>query len=143
MSKKFVWTKKYSVNVAEIDEQHKEFIRICNGLINLADSASFTEEKALIKVLRLGDYASYHLGTEEELFIKTKYPDASPHVKVHNQFRKTIKDFINQVRDKSIDTKQTIKEAADFSGNWLLNHILIIDKKYSKWFNDHGINGGK
>ena len=70
MSKKFVWTKKYSVNVKEIDEQHKEFIKICNSLADLASSKSFTDEEALIKVMQLGDYIAYHFGTEEEYFIK-------------------------------------------------------------------------
>ena len=48
MSNKFVWTEKYSVNVAEIDEQHKEFINICNDLLTLAESETFTKEEALI-----------------------------------------------------------------------------------------------
>jgi hemerythrin len=139
MSKKIVWTEKYSVNVVEIDEQHKQFIEICNELLNLAEDVTFTEEEALMKVMKLGNYALYHLGTEEELFIKTKYPDASAHVAVHNEFRKKAQDYIEQVRNKKVDTKQIIKEVADFSGEWLLDHILIVDKKYSEWFNSHGI----
>ena len=131
------------MNVAEIDEQHKEFLKICNELLDFVGNESFTDEAALILVSRLGDYASYHLGTEEELFIETKYPDATPHIEIHKQFREKTKDFINQARDKNIDTKKTVKEVANFASSWLLDHILIMDKKYSKWFNDHGINGKK
>jgi hemerythrin len=141
MSNKFVWTEKYSVNVAEIDEQHKEFINICNDLLTLAESETFTKEEALIKAMKLGDYASYHLGTEEDIFVKTKYPETSSHTEAHNKFREKAKGLINQVRDENIDTKKTIKEAANFSGEWLLTHILSLDKKYSKWFNEHGIDG--
>jgi len=139
MSKKFAWSQKYSVNVEELDKQHKEWINICNSLIDLAETASFTNEEALIKVMQLGDYALYHLSAEEELFNKTKYPDASSHIEIHNQFREKSKDFINQVRGKKIDTKKIIGEIAAFTIEWLLNHILITDKKYSEFFNQHGV----
>lgn len=141
MSKAFIWTQEYSVNVAKIDEQHKEFLEICNNLLDLLDSEAFTNEGALTSIGRLGDYASYHLGTEEEFFIETKYPDASPHIEAHNQFRAKTKYFTKQVRDKNIDPREIVKEVANFAGDWLLDHILNMDKKYSKWFNDHGING--
>ncbi|MBU0546055.1 hypothetical protein KKA13_02255, partial [Patescibacteria group bacterium] len=100
MHQKFAWTKKYSVGVAEIDKQHKEFIKICNGLLDLAKEKSFTLEEVKIKIMRLGDYALYHFGTEEELFIKTKYPDASPHTKAHLQFRDKVKDYIKHAQQK-------------------------------------------
>ena len=76
MKEKIIWTQEYSVNVAEFDEQHKEFINICNGLIELTEKEEFTKEEALSGVMKLGDYASYHLGSEEALFTKIN-PDIS------------------------------------------------------------------
>lgn len=139
MNKKFIWSEKYSVNVVEIDKQHEEFVRICNDLLDLAESESFTEEQALKKVMRLGDYASYHLETEEELFTKTKYPDSSSHKEEHDLFRKKSNNYINQARDENIDTKETVKEVANFAGEWILKHILTVDKKYSDFFNSHEV----
>lgn len=139
ITNRFVWTNEYSVNVAEIDEQHKEFIKIINDLFDLRDSTSFTEEEALMKVGQLGDYASYHLSTEEELFLTTNYEDAQEHTNVHNKFREKAKDFISQIRDINKDKKMVLEEIADFAGNWLMHHILIMDKKYSKFFNKKGI----
>lgn len=139
MSKKFVWTKEYSVNVTEIDEQHKEFINIINDLFDLGDKESFTDEEALLKVSKLGDYAFYHLATEEDLFITTGYKDASGHIVAHNKFREKAKDFVNQIRDKNKDKKEVLEEIAKFTGDWLMSHILIVDKKYSEFFNEKGI----
>jgi len=139
MNKKFVWTPEYSVNVAEIDEQHKEFIKIVNDLLDLGDKESFTDEEALAKVSKLGDYAFYHLSTEEDLFATTNYPDAPEHVAVHDKFRQQVKDFENEIRDKNNDKKISLGRIAVFAGNWLLNHILIMDKKYSEFFNEKGI----
>ena len=139
MNQKFIWTDKYSVDVTEIDEQHKEFISIINSLFDLMESTSFTDEEALIKVGQLGSYANYHLSTEEEFFITTGYKDAPVHIKVHDKFREKAKDLINQIRDKNIDKKVVLKEVAEFAGNWLMQHILIMDKKYSSFFNEKGI----
>jgi hemerythrin len=139
MNKRFVWTQEYSVNVAEIDEQHKEFIRICNSLLDLVESDSFTEEEALVRVGELGSYAFYHLSAEEEDFLITKYPDAQEHIIIHNIFREKAKDFDNQIRDKNKDKKIVLKEIAEFTGEWLMKHILIMDKKYTKCFNEYGL----
>ena len=139
MNNRFVWTKEYSVNVAKIDEQHKEFINIVNSLLDLGENESFTDEKALVKAGQLGSYAHYHLSTEEELFIETGYKDAQEHTAVHNKFREQAKGFINQIRDKNKDKKVVIKEVAEFAGNWLMQHILIMDKRYSEFFNEKGV----
>jgi hemerythrin-like metal-binding protein len=139
MDKKILWSQEYSVNVADLDAQHKEWINICNNLIDLAGSDSFTKEEALMRVARLGDYAHYHFSTEEKLFDETKYPDAVAHVEAHNQFRKKAESFIDQIRDENIDAKETIKEIAEFTIDWLLKHILVVDKKYSEFFNQHGV----
>jgi len=136
---RFVWTTKYSVNVAEIDEQHKEFIKIVNSLLDLGESEFFTDEEALVKVGQLGSYALYHLSTEEDLFIKTKYKDAIPHIEAHNKFREQAMNFENQIREEDKDKKTVLKDAAHFAGSWLLNHILVVDKKYSEFFNENGI----
>ena len=91
------------------------------------------------KIVRITTPQNDHHQGKYPNFIKAKYTDESLHVKIHNKFRKKVNKFIKQVRDKNIDTKKIIKEAADFSGSWLLNHILIMDKKYSKQFNEHKI----
>jgi hemerythrin-like metal-binding protein len=138
MHEKIIWTEEYSVNVAEIDEQHKDLFKICDDLLNFADKSP-TRQDALVEIMKLGDYASYHLGTEEELFKQTQYPDAGSHLVVHNQFREKAKDLINSVRDEKNDSKKIISETAMFVIKWLMSHILIMDKKYSEFFNEHGI----
>ena len=137
--KKFCWTEEYSVNVKEIDEQHQEFVRIANSLIDLADDEIFNKEEALEKAGQLGSYAFYHLSTEEEIFERIGYPDRESHIKSHNMFREKVNEFMNQIRDDKSDKKILSKEMAVFAGSWLLNHIMGMDKNYTKFFNEHGL----
>ena len=139
MSNKFVWTDEYSVGVVEIDEQHKKFLDICNSLLELEEGESFTSEEALEKVEELSHYAVYHLSTEERDFEIAKYPGALEHIGVHDKFRIKVKYFENQIKDPTQDKKAILKEMAEFTGGWLMNHILKMDKKYSECFHEHGI----
>jgi hemerythrin len=63
MDNKFIWTNEYSVNVAEIDEQHEEFLNIIKSLLELENQEFFTDTEAAVKVAQLTDYATYHLST--------------------------------------------------------------------------------
>jgi hemerythrin len=139
MDTKFVWKNEYSVNVAEIDEQHKEFLNIIKSLLDLESRESFTDEEALMKVAQLCDYASYHFSTEDELFAKTGFKDATEHIGIHDAFRKKAKDFVNEIRDKRKDKRETLKKVSEFNGDWMMHHILNMDKKYSEFFNEKGI----
>lgn len=139
MQKRFTWTQEYSVGVAEIDEQHQQFIKICNSLIDLTETSTFTRQEALISIMRFGDYASYHLGTEEEDFVKIHYAETEHHVEIHQIFRKTVQELINKVRDENSDAAKTLVEAAVFAAEWLLHHILVMDKRYTEAFHANGI----
>jgi len=127
------WTDEYSVKNAEIDEQHKEFIRICNEILSLKDKESFPKEEGIKKVLQLGDYAFYHLDAEEKLFNESEYPKKEVHIKAHNQFREKTKSLIEQVRSENSDIQNVILDAAQFAGTWLLDHIGSMDKQYVKY----------
>lgn len=139
MIEKFVWTEKYSVGVKMIDEQHKEFFGIANDLIDLAAGNSFSREEAAAHLGRLGDYALYHLGTEEEYFSKFHYPEAPIHVASHNMFRNEIVGLMNEARAEDTDLGKLSEKAAEFAIKWLSEHILVIDKKYTECFHQHGL----
>ncbi len=139
MNNGFIWSSEYSVNIPGIDEQHKEFLNIVNDLLKLVGDTPFIDQEAEFLCERLGNYALYHLSTEEYLFAKTGYTESAEHILSHNLFREKVKYFEDKIKDKNKDKKEVVKEMAEFSGDWLIHHILIMDKKYSRLFNEKGI----
>lgn len=137
--KKFIWTKDYSVDVEMIDEQHRHFLDIVNKIADFINSKASEKEVLFDIVNQMGNYAFYHLGTEEELFDKLDYPDAVPHVEAHNQFREMANGYISRIRKDDQNIEKLSEEVAEYAGNWLLKHILVADKKYSAFFNEHGV----
>ena len=135
----FKWTTKYSVGIKSIDEQHQHFFKVANLLVETALNDASTKEGVIAMLGSLGDYAFYHLKTEEDYFNKFKYPDAAEHIAEHNKFRDQVKGYLDLIGDEKTDIKKLGKEAAIFSGNWLYHHILLVDIKYSKFFIEKGL----
>jgi hemerythrin len=127
------------VGIDSIDEQHKHFFEITNSLIEMALNDAAEKEELIGLLGSLGDYAFYHLNTEESYFDKFHYPDAPMHVEEHNKFREQAKKFMDSVENEKNDIKTLVKEAAIYSGNWLFHHILLVDTKYAKFFQEHNV----
>ena len=130
-----IWDDSLSVNVAEIDQQHKKFISITNEL-----SDSLRQDKGpdfvgtIVK--KLIDYAEIHFKTEEKYFDRFGYPDADNHKKDHEAFIIRVSEFKSR-----LDGREGILnlEMVRFVSHWLLRHIENTDKKYSQFLNDNGI----
>ncbi len=135
---KIIWENKYSVGIQKIDEQHRHFFEIANSVLDLTQKTPAKEEVFAV-LEKLGDYAFYHFGTEEKYFDKFHYPSAVDHIAAHNQYRETIKKYLDEIRSEGVDTSEFAQKIAFYSGNWLIGHILEVDRKYTKYFHEQGL----
>jgi len=136
---KFIWTEKYSVGITLIDEQHQHFFEITNEIFDLIDGKSPEREALFAYLEELGDYALYHLGTEEKFFDEFKYEGAPEHRIAHNAFRETVGKYIDEARKNNADIAKLSENTASFASGWLKNHILAMDKQYAPFFREHGL----
>lgn len=129
------WNDSYSVNVKEIDKQHQKLVDLINDLHEGMRTGKGKE--ILGKILKgLEDYTVYHFGFEEKLLNQANYPDIRTHSKIHQDFVADLKDKI--AKYESGQTVLTM-EIMDFLKNWLMNHIMGTDKKYTSFVNGKGI----
>ena len=135
----FTWEEKYSVGIDSIDKQHKHFFEIANRLIMLEEKKNPTAIDLSAMISELEEYAFYHLQTEEKCFDTLHYPDAPKHVREHNVYREKIAHYIITLADPKINIVHLAKDIANYSINWLTNHILFTDKEYSTFFKEHGV----
>lgn len=130
------WNVNYSVNIKEIDEQHKRLIDLIN---DLHDAMKIGQGKdAMGNVLNeLADYTLYHFGTEEKLFERYKYLELPEHKKQHDDLTKQVLDL-----KAKLDKGQSLVtvEIMGFLKDWLNNHILKSDKKYGAFLNGKGVS---
>lgn len=135
----FVWTRKYSVDVKEIDDQHKQFLKIANGILKYSANKKITRAKLLIELGKFLNYALYHFETEETHFEDFNCPQPG-HIEAHNAFRSKYRKLFTLVEKcPEQDMHKHAAEAGEFAGTWILQHILIMDKGYTGCFNEHGL----
>lgn len=124
------WDESFSVGNTEIDEQHKKWIAIYNnmhegltggGSSNLANLAANSLEE-------MHDYAKNHFQFEEEYLKRINYPELVDHRRLHRDFENKIYNYTREIRDGKILLNTSIIKMIR---NWLVEHILQEDKKYS------------
>lgn len=130
-----VWDESFSVNVGEIDHQHKKLIAFINDLNEamLAGRGKAATEKVLEELI---NYTADHFKFEEDMFAKHSYDETAAHVREHKAFVETAlkmqEDFHNG--------KPVLVELMKILKSWLMNHILVVDMKYKPFFNERGVN---
>ncbi len=130
------WTDQLSVNVQQVDSQHKKLVELLN---NFHDSMKLGKGKeAMGKTFSaLLDYTVYHFGTEEDFFKKYGYPNSATHKKEHEALTKQVLELSERFsRGEPVVSAETMT----FLKNWLNDHILGSDKKYGPFLNAQGVH---
>ncbi|WP_038055161.1 bacteriohemerythrin [Thermodesulfobacterium hydrogeniphilum] len=117
------WNEQLVTGIKEVDTQHQKLISLINELYEALIQKK--EKEVLDRILReLVDYTNYHFKTEERLMDENKCPEKEVHKKAHEFFKSKIKELI---RKKEEDYASF--ELFKFLKNWLITHILVMDKK--------------
>jgi methyl-accepting chemotaxis protein len=130
------WNDSFSVNIEEIDNQHKRLIEF----INQVYKGMMMEEgrEVLGKALEsLVDYTKTHFGYEERLFKQHGYPETQSHIAKHEKLVGQVMDFYNKFQSGEADVDN---ELLKFLKDWLINHIRGTDKEYVAFLNEKGVH---
>jgi hemerythrin len=135
MAVMIAWSDEFSVDIQEIDEQHKCLVGLINKLYEALarkDSADVIEQ-VFDELIR---YTRVHFSVEECLMRLFDYEGYEEHKKIHDK----IVDRVNilQAQFKAGDHGVGM-ELLYFLKDWLMDHIQRVDKKYAGHLMAHGV----
>jgi len=129
------WSDALSVQIREIDAQHKQLIDIINRLHQaMIDKKGKELQKEIISEMH--DYAASHFMLEERYMRRYSFPDLEDHCREHGRFAQEVAGLKARADSGglilSIVILALLKE-------WLKNHILGTDMKYVEHFKRFGL----
>ena len=130
------WNQTYSVNVINFDKQHQKLFEIINEFYdNLVIQSN--DQLILKLVSGMRNYVQIHFHSEEEMMKLHSYPEFESHKQQHDSFIKKVKELEDRLGQ---GVTVISYEITSFLKDWIKNHILNTDKKYSDFFNKLGVN---
>ena len=129
------WSDALSVNIKEIDDQHKKLVSMVNHL----HAAMLKGEGRIVVgpiLAELTAYTVYHFKAEEGYMEKYSYPSLQTHRLEHQRFVKRVGDFETAYNEGKIALSN---EVMHFLSDWLKDHIMGTDKKFGPYFNSKGL----
>lgn len=131
----FYWRKEYSVNVEILDNHHNQLFEKANLLHEAFHSNK--EGEVLEEVFQfLMEFTKYHFTEEEKLMKQYNYPYFESHRAKHE---KLIEKVLKYYKKLDQGDRKSSLEFLEFLRNWIVDHILFEDRKYTKFFNNLGI----
>jgi hemerythrin len=129
------WSDTFSLNIEEVDNQHKKLIDIIN---ELSDSIKVNKGVETINHVldQLIEYTLYHFKTEEDYMDKFSYPYANDHKFEHENLTIQVITLSKKVKEGSY---AITFEVLQFLKNWLTDHMLNSDKRFGNFLKTKGL----
>jgi hemerythrin len=129
------WSKKFSVGVQALDDQHTVLVQLLNDL-HAAMMKGQTQTFTGPLLHKLAEYTRTHFTAEEKILSAARFPALAEHRKIHINLLKQVDEFAARY-DKGQVTLNL--DLLTFLRDWLNTHILKEDHEYGSWLNEHGV----
>jgi methyl-accepting chemotaxis protein len=125
----YKWDKTLATGNAHVDEQHKQLFAAINDILDTVARNKSNEE--VRKSLRfLNDYTLRHFADEEKILQDCGYPEFARHKKVHEDFKKTVRDLENDFTRRGA-SQELAGQIHSVVGEWLVFHIKGMDLQWA------------
>ncbi len=133
MVTKYTWDESIATGDQIIDLQHKQFFAVLYDFAEALEQGKGAEQlrKALIF---LKYYGEWHFGKEEDSFACFNCPLADQNIDAHKQYMVTVEAILQQIRDSGT-SEELANSSYDKLTDWLVNHIMKIDKTNADYMN--------
>lgn len=126
----FSWKPEYSVNEATLDRHHQQLFSVLNSVYGTVMNST-EMESVLPKIDILSEYTLHHFSAEEEFMKKIGFTDTDTHIAKHREFTRSVESLRASYHNNDLESAKSLIIVL---GEWLLQHVLREDRKYSGCF---------
>jgi hemerythrin len=130
--KDIVWGQVLSIEVDEIDADHRKLIEIFN-MLNRAVTEGESPDYLAAILEELVNFTAWHFSHEERLMLKHGYADLEDHRQEHRELIKSAKAL--QERIQAADNT-IADEDIEYLEHWVTAHILTDDMKMGDYLSE-------
>ena len=129
---KYTWDKLLSVEIEEIDADHRRLVELLGLLASAVDEGRERDYiAALLEELVVSTEA--HFRHEERLMIGHAYPDRDAHAAEHRE----LIDAARAMQKTFMASGRGLEERGlDYLEHWLTEHILVADMRLGAYLAD-------
>ena len=123
--KELSWSNTLSVEVQEIDDDHRKLVGLFNMLnhsVEEGDDSNYID--AVLE--ELISCTAWHFRHEERLMVKYGYADYEEHYSEHQKLIESARELQQSLKQQG---SQITNENIEFLENWLTEHILVDDMR--------------
>jgi hemerythrin-like metal-binding protein len=120
----FTWQSQYTIGIPEMDAEHEQLFALADALhASLGLGAS--PESVRASLSRLIDQTRAHFAHEEELMVRSRYPELERHKGEHSVLTEKALAF-----QRSFEPARAARDAEPLRvlRDWLTRHITISDR---------------
>ncbi|MDX1594941.1 MAG: bacteriohemerythrin [Gammaproteobacteria bacterium] len=123
--KELVWDRSLSVEVEEIDADHRRLVELFNLLVRaVAEGEADDYVAALLE--ELVSCTAWHFRHEERLMLRHAYPERDVHAQEHEALIAAARALQQRFRESG---ERLTEEAVVYLESWLAEHILVADMR--------------
>ncbi|MCB0369683.1 MAG: bacteriohemerythrin, partial [Bdellovibrionales bacterium] len=128
---RFIWKDEYALNVSQMDAEHKVLIQKINNLAAVIEANSGKNNSKVLNAFdELATYTVKHFSDEEVFQASINYPHLEAHKEIHRRLLNSVKKYRTDLETGDYNLSELMR----FLNDWLVSHILNVDMKYSKFF---------
>jgi hemerythrin-like metal-binding protein len=129
------WSEHLTVGVAEMDDEHRQFIARVNEVNKAIVEAEDKETVTRAMELMLKE-AAHHFRHEEEVLARWEYPETAAHIAKHAQLTEQFKRVMKEFAESDISFVWAAKGL--HLKQLLVEHLLREDIKYREFLRARG-----
>ncbi|MDD2759616.1 MAG: bacteriohemerythrin [Methylomonas sp.] len=125
------WCKKFGVGHTDVDREHQLFLDLIR---NVSEALDRQEPKDwCLRLLReVEKYVDFHFFSEENLMLKSGYPEYLEHQKKHAEFLVSLSERVQAYASDRINLEAVVV----FLFDWFVMHSAQMDKKLGKFLKE-------